>query len=144
MAFFIFILCIAAIGFFHRREHEMFVSELRQLQPLLANEVPEFPALNMKLLGRDWRVIKLEGTQLHMRRAFQIADKAAALRYGVPVAILSAMLVLLQDFRLAALYGAALVIKWFATVTVLNLTPAQPEYEVRLFSFRLFGEPLKA
>jgi len=143
MAFIIFILCIAALGFFHRREHEMFVRELQRLQPTLATETPELTTLMLNLRGCDWRVVKLDGLQLHLRRAFQIADREAAFRYGMPVAILSAMLVLLQDFKLAALYAAALGLKWFATVTVLNLTPAQPEYNVRLFGFRLFGETLK-
>lgn len=142
MAFMIFIFCLGAVGFFHRREHELFVRGLRQLQPMLAAEPLDAARLSVELPKYDWRLIGLKGRSLEMRRAFQLVDREAALRYAVPTGIACVMLVFLHSFIVAGLYIAALGIKWFTTVTVLNLDPLLPEYEVRLGRSRLFGEGL--
>jgi len=144
MAFIIFIFCLGALGFFHRREHELFVRGLQQLQPLLASEPPEAAHLVTLLPKYDWRLVGLQARNLEIRRAFQLVDREAGLRYAIPIGIACIMLVFLHSFAVATIYIAALAIKWFLTVTVLNLDPLLPEYEVRLFGTRLFGESLKA
>lgn len=143
MKFFIFATLLLAIGLFHRREHVRFIEELRALQrKLSASAAPDAARLKEALKGEDWRFISLDGTQLGLRRAFEVKNLDGALRYAAPVALASAALLALGSWAMAGLYAAAVAVKWFLTLTVVNIDEFKPAYEVRLFGIKLFGESL--
>jgi len=144
MPFMIFIVSIFALAYYHRLEHRQLIASLRALQLRLATETPDRAVLEQQLAGEDWRIIGLRGMRLQLRRKFMVQDKQSLLRYGVPVVILCAILVLLQNFILAALYAAGLAVKWFLSVTELSLDPHHPEFEVTVLGHKIFLENLKA
>lgn len=143
MEFVIFIALLFSVSLFHRREHQHFIAGLRALQRELASPAPVQDEVKKALKAHDWRLIDLKTGKAWLRRAFDPKGGEAVARYAVPVALLAAMPLLLQAWKMAAVYFAVLVIKWFATVTVLDLSPHHPHYDVRLAGFRLFGETLE-
>lgn len=142
MKFVVFMFLLCAISLFHRREHRLFEKELRTLQERLQTERPEAGRVREMLKGEDWRLCGIGDTRILLRRAFQVKTREDALRYAVPVAILCIVIAWLNAFTMAAVYGAALALKWFVAVTALDLDPFTPRYEVRLFGLRLFGDRL--
>jgi hypothetical protein len=142
MAFFIFIFAVFVAGYYHRYEHQQLIIELRALQLRLASEHPNIDIVRQALEKVDWSVVELRATRLKLRRKFEINDRDAKLRYAVPVGVICVLLVFLQSFGLAAIYAAILAVKWFVTVTVIDLDPLHAEYEVDLLGRRLFGESL--
>ncbi|HYD17049.1 MAG TPA: hypothetical protein VEF76_01055 [Patescibacteria group bacterium] len=142
MLFFLFITVFFATAEFHRREHVLMQKELRDLQAKLASEAPVEAALRAQLQGEDWRLVSLTGTEAGLRRAFEVPEREAVLRYAVPVVAFTIMLLGLQNWTLPFLYAGVMALKWFASLTVLDLDPHRPRYEVRLFGLRLFGERL--
>ena len=142
MAFFIFIFAVFVAGYYHRFEHQRLIVALRALQLRLAAERPDIDLVKQALEHEDWTVVALKSTRLSLRRKFQVEDREAKLRYAVPVAVMCILLVFLQNFALAFFYGAVMAVKWFLTVTIIDLDPLHPEYEVDLMGRRLFGESL--
>ncbi|MDE1151404.1 MAG: hypothetical protein PW788_02610 [Micavibrio sp.] len=142
MPFLIFICSIFALAYYQRLEHRQLIVSLRALQKQLACETPGRTLIEQQLETEDWRVIDLENTRLSLRRKFMVQDRQALIRYAIPVIILCVILVLLQNFILAALCIAGLAIKWFVSVTVLELSPHHPEFEVTVFGQRIFMQNL--
>jgi hypothetical protein len=142
MLFVIFIILVSAMSLFHRREHVMFIEELRALQTKLADRRPDAVVIKSQLKDEDWRLVRLDGGDAHLKRAFNPKGRDAVLRYAVPVALIGLTLACLASVTMAGIYFVLLCVKWFASVTVLDLSPASPRYEVRLGKFRLFGESL--
>lgn len=142
MLFFIFIVLVSCMSLFHRREHVLFIEELRALQPKLADRRPDAVVIRAQLKDEDWRLVRLDGNDARLRRAFNPKGREAVLRYAVPVVLIGLTLATLASFTMAAIYLAVLGVKWFGSVTVLDLAPSSPRYEVRLGRFRLFGESL--
>lgn len=143
MEFVIFIALLFSVSLFHRREHQKFIEGLRGLQRELASPTPVQEEIKKALKPHDWRLVDLKTGKAWMRRAFDPKGREAVARYAVPVVLLAAMPLLLQAWKMAAVYFAVLLVKWFATVTVLDLNPLHPYYDVRLPGFRLFGETLE-
>ncbi len=142
MAFFIFIFAVFVAGFYHRYEHQKLIEALRALQLRLAAERPDIDLVRQALESEDWAIVELKSTRLSLRRKFEVNDRDAKLRYAVPVAVMCVLLIFLQNFALAFAYGAVLGVKWFLTLTIIDLDPLHPEYEVDLMGRRLFGESL--
>lgn len=140
MKFFIFASLLMAIGLFHQREHVRFVAGLRLLQKKLSAIGPDAAKLKEALKGEDWRFISLEGQKLGLRRAFEVKNSEDTLRYAVPVMIACAALLALESWAIAGVYAAIICVKWFASLTMLNLDSFAPGYEVRLLGIKLFGE----
>jgi len=138
----IFLFLIWAIALFHVWEHRRYIEELRKLQRVLANFTPARETLAELLKCRDWRIVSLEGTKLGLRRAFNVKDGFSAARYAAPVVFVALSLLVLETWTMSGVYLAAIVVKWFVTKTVLELSPANPRYDVTLFGAALFGEPL--
>lgn len=138
----LFLFSIWAIALFHVWEHRRYIEELRGLQRVVANFTPSRETLTEQLKGRDWRIVSLEATKLGLRRAFMVKGAFSAARYAAPVVFFVLCLLLLESWNMAAGYFFAIVIKWFLTVTVLDVSPANPRYDLRLFGVTLFGEPL--
>lgn len=138
----IFLFLIWAIALFHVWEHRRFIEELRKLQRVLASFSPAKEELAEKLKGRDWRIVSLEGTKLGLRRAFMVKDGFSAARYAAPVAFIVASLLVLETWIMAGVYFALMVVKWFMTKTVLDVSPVNARYDVTLFGMTLFGEEL--
>ena len=142
MQFFVFITLFFAISLFHRQEHLWFIAELRALQKKLAAATASEAGVKESLKGEDWRLVALAASQLSLRRAFHVGNAKAAARYATPILLLCITLLWLQSWVLAGGYAALLAVKWFASVTVLDIGPAAARYEVRLFGRKLFGESL--
>lgn len=138
----IFLFLIWSIALFHVWEHRRYIEELRKLQRVLAGFSPVREELAEKLKGRDWRIVSLEGTKLGMRRAFAVKDGFSAGRYAAPVLFLTLSLLVLETWAMCGAYLAAVIVKWFMSKTVLDVSPANPRYDVTLFGFELFGEAL--
>ncbi|MEZ0260286.1 MAG: hypothetical protein ACAH80_04710 [Alphaproteobacteria bacterium] len=137
-----FLFLIWTIALFHVWEHRRFIEELRRLQRVLADFNPVREATAEKLKGHDWRIVSLDGTKLGLRRAFMVKDAFSAARYAMPVLFVALSLLVLESWSMAGAYLAGVIIKWFVTKTVLELSPANPRYDVRLLGVPLFGEPL--
>lgn len=133
-AFIVFLIYIWALCWCHRLEHKRFVAEMKILQPMIAAAGAD------ALAGRDWRLLSMTDREARMKRAFDITDHAAILRYALPVALIALMLIYGQFWGLAALYAALIAVKFFLLETVLFRKEAR--YEVRLFGVRLIGEDL--
>ncbi len=144
MQFVAFITIFFATVLFHRREHVLMIAELKTLHKKLADAAPIEARLEAQLKGEDWRLVSLRGTQAGLRRAFEVPGTEAVLRYAVPVALCCLMLLGLMNWIVPGVYAGIMVLKWFASVTVLDTDPYLPRYEVRLFGLRLFGEGLAA
>lgn len=140
--FFVFIAVIAVIGLFHRREHVRYEDELFLLRKELESDKPNEAAIKEKLQGRDWRLTGMDRTYALLKRAFNVPGREDALRYAVPIVLLCVLIVYLDMWRMAAVYGGVLALKWFVAQTALDLDPFTPRYEARLFGRRLFGLPL--
>ena len=140
--FIVFMAVIWGMALFHRREHVRLAPELYPLQKSLASEHPDAETIRAGLQGKDWRMTGLDKTKLSLRRAFAVKNREDALRYTVPVALLCVILIYIQNWWLAGLYFAALLLKWFASVTVVDLDPLAARYQVKLFGLPLFGEAL--
>lgn len=138
----LFLLMIWAIALFHVWEHRRFIEELRKLQRVLAGFAPARETLAEQLKDRDWRIVSLEGTKLGLRRAFNVKDGFSAARYAVPVLFMTLSLLVLEAWVMAGVYLISILIKWFLTVSVLDISPANPRYDVRLLGLKLFGEEL--
>lgn len=143
MQFFAFISLFFATALFHRREHVLMISELKALHKKLADPAPDAARLAQQLQGDDWRLVYLRGTQAGLRRAFEVPGTEAILRYAVPVALCCLMLLGLMNWVVPGVYAGIMILKWFASVTVLDTDPYLPRYEVRMFGLRLFGEALE-
>lgn len=140
--FLVFIAVVAAIGLFHRREHIRYEDELFLLRKELESEKPVEAEIKERLKGRDWRLTGMDRTCALLKRAFNVPGREDALRYAVPIVLFCVLIVYLGMWRMAALYGGALALKWFAAQTALDLDPFTPRYEARLFGRRLFGQSL--
>lgn len=137
MDFIVFITLLFAISSFHRREHRLMEEELRQMQ----QHLPATPVAGDRLEKRDWRITRTAGQKVYLKRAFEIDDAEGFYRYAVPVAILSATMIILGSWLMAGIYAAALAVKWFLIETVMPLDPPA-RYEAELFGLRLFGTVL--
>lgn len=144
MKFLVFIFVVFAIGLFHRREHILYENGLFALRKKLETDKPDESEIREKLKGMDWRLAGMDRSYALLKRAFNVPEKEDILRYAVPVALLCVLIVYLGVWRIAALYGCALALKWFVAETALDLDPFTPRYEARLFGKRLFGQPLAA
>lgn len=138
----IFLFLIWAIALFHVWEHRRYIEELRKLQRVLADFSPAREKLAEQLKGRDWRLVSLEGTKAGLRRAFMVKDSFSAARYAAPVMFITLSLLLLETWAMAGAYLAAVIVKWFLTKTVLDVSPANARYDVTLLDWEMFGEPL--
>jgi hypothetical protein len=140
----IFLFLIWAIALFHVWEHRRYIEELRKLQRVLANFSPVRDTLAEQLKGCDWRIASLEGTKLGLRRAFLVKDGFSAARYASPVLFVTLSLLVLETWAMSGVYLVLVIVKWFVTKTVLDISPANARYDVTLFGATLFGEPLPA
>lgn len=134
MKFMSFVICLWLLTLFYSWEHRLYCAQARAACRRLLQE----DALG----GTDWRIVAREGNRVFLRRAFHVASLQDALRYGVPVATLAAFMIVWHNWALAALYGAAIALKWFVCTTVIVLQGADSRIEARLFGLRLFREDL--
>jgi hypothetical protein len=142
MKFLLFICCLWAMGWFHRREHLRDAAALRDVQKTLSSLPPDKDALKTALAGQDWRLVSLTPRHAVLKRAFQVERREDMLRYGMPLVFLAVLLIALQGWGIAAVYAAVLAVKWFALTTAVTLSPYDGRYDVSLFGIRLFGEYL--
>jgi len=137
MTFIIFIAVVFALGFFHRWEHRVMIADLKQVLPLLKTGSTEIP------VGQDWRIVSRTDRYWTLRRAFHVPDRAAAVRYAVPVLLAAVMMIGLANILLGMGYALFCAVKWFwVEINVKTDTPAA--YTVQCAGIKIFGEPLES
>lgn len=117
---------------FHQREHRLFETELKKIAVKLA--------AGENLDNEDWRIMGRDGGIYKLKRAFRIPGREDLIRYAVPVILAAIILILLQSWALGFAYILLLGVKWFATVTVIDVKKSA--YSVTLFGFRIFGQDI--
>ena len=129
------------MGLYYRAMHVAYIKELGSL----AHRIGGLDAA--ALTAEDWSLVKREENIFILKRAFEVGNKdkgfnkQALLRYCPPFFFFGVMLFLLQDWKLALGYAAGVAVGWVYAETTLT-TGVVASYEVRIFGYRLFGEPL--
>lgn len=138
MMFFVFMLLVYAMAFFHRFEHRAMIEDLRALLPLLplGADIPP---------PHDWRQSGGTPDTPRLLRAFRPANGRARLRYALPVLFAAVMMIVLQTYVFAACYIAACAVKWFLLKPELTRSTqdaAKGSYALFIGSWRVMGEEI--
>lgn len=131
MNFIVFMLLVYLLGLFHRFEHRTMIRDLTRLAPLL-------PLQNGVPAGHDWRQTGGGADAPQLKRGFDVPDRAALLRYALPIVFAAAMMLALQGFTMAGVYILLCTAKWFG----LGVTLTRTEYKITAGRLTLLREDL--
>ncbi len=141
MRFPVFLFLLWGMGLYYRAMHRAYIEELSLLAPRLREGGAA------ALAGKDWQLLRQEKDVYVLKRSFNVRkadggfDRQALARYCPPFLFFGVILFLLEDWKLAFAYAAAVALGWFIAETAV-IAGDKASYEFRIFNYRLFGEDI--